>query len=45
MSGIVIAGIGIGMIILAMILFMVSIVYRNTAGKKIREELGKEYSI
>ena len=45
MSGITIAGIGIGMAALAIILFITSIVYRNTAGKRIREELGKEYSI
>lgn len=45
MSGIIIAGIGIGMVALAIILFIVSVVYRNTAGKRIRKELGKEYSI
>lgn len=43
MSGIIITKIGIGMIALAVILFIISIVYRNTAGKKIQEELGKEY--
>jgi hypothetical protein len=43
MSGIIISEIGIGMIALAVILFIISIVYRNTAGKKIQEELGKEY--
>lgn len=43
MSGIIITEIGIGMIVLAVILFITSIVYRNTAGKKIQEELGKEY--
>lgn len=43
MSGIIITEIGIGMIALAVILFIISIVYRNTAGKKIQEELGKEY--
>lgn len=43
MSGIVITWIGIGMIVLAVILFIASIVYRNTAGRKIREELVKEY--
>lgn len=43
MSGIIITEIGIGMSVLAVILFIASIVYRNTAGKKIREELGKEY--
>ena len=45
MSGIIITGIGAGMIALAIVLFIASIVYRNTAGKRIREELGKEYSI
>lgn len=44
MSGIIIIGTGIGMIVLAVILFIASIVYRNTAGKRIREELGKEYA-
>lgn len=43
MSGIIITEIGIGMIVLAVILFIISIVYRSTAGKRIREELGKEY--
>ena len=43
MSGIIISEIGIGMIALAVILFIISIVYRNTAGKKIQEEQGKEY--
>lgn len=43
MNGIVLTGIGIGMVALAVILFIISIVYRNTAGKKIQEELGKEY--
>ena len=43
MSGIISTKIGIGMIALAVILFIISIVYRNTAGKKIQEELGKEY--
>lgn len=44
MSGIVIVGIGIGMIVLAVILFIASIVYRNTAGKRVQKELGKEYN-
>lgn len=43
MSGIIITGIGIGMIVFSVILFIVSLVYRNTAGKRIQEELGKEY--
>lgn len=44
MGGTVILAIGIGFIVLAVILLIVSIVYRRTAGKKIREELKKEYS-
>ena len=43
MSGIIISEIGIGMIALAVILFIISIVYRNTAGKKMQGELGEEY--
>lgn len=43
MSGIIILGIGIGMIALAAILFIVSIVYRKTAGKRMKQELKKEY--
>lgn len=44
MSGLAMVGIGTGMTVLAVILFITSIVYRNTAGKRIREELGKEYA-
>lgn len=43
MSGMMILSIGIGMIVLAVILLIVSFVYRKTAGKRIREELKKEY--
>lgn len=43
-SGTVIVMLGVMMIILAIILFIVSIIYRKTAGKKIREELMKEYN-
>ena len=43
MSGIMIMAAGIGMAVLSVILFVVSIVYRKTAGKKIREELKREY--
>ena len=43
MSGIIIMGVGIVMIVFAIILFIVSVAYRKTAGKRIREELGKEY--
>ena len=34
---------GIGMIVLAAALFISSLIYRNTAGKKIMDELKKEY--
>lgn len=43
MSGMIILGVGIAMIVLAVILFGVGIVYRKTAGKRIREELKREY--
>lgn len=43
MSGIMIMMAGIGMAVLSVVLFVVSIVYRKTAGKKIREELKREY--
>lgn len=43
MGGIVILGIGIGLIALSVILLIVSIVYRKTVGRKIREALKKEY--
>lgn len=43
MNGAIIAGIGIGMLVLAVTLFIVSAVYRKTTGKKIREELKSEY--
>ena len=43
MSGIIITEIGIGMIVFSVILFTMSVVYRNTGGKKIRKELEKEY--
>ena len=43
MNGTIIVGSGIGMLVLAVILFIVSVVYRNTTGKKIREELKSEY--
>lgn len=43
MSGIIITEIGVGMSVLAVILFIASLVYRSTAGKKIHEELNKEY--
>ncbi len=43
MSGIVILAVGIGMVLLSAVLFMVSIIYRQTAGKKIREALSRDY--
>lgn len=43
MNGIIIVGIGIGMIMLAIGLFIAAVVYRKTTGKRIKEELGKEY--
>lgn len=43
MSGSVILGVGIALIVLAAILFVMSIVYRKTAGRKIRDELRDEY--
>ncbi len=43
MSGTIILGIGIGLVVLSVIVFVVSIIYRKTAGKRIREELKKEY--
>lgn len=36
-------GTGIGMVVLSVILFVVSLIYRSTAGKQILEELKKEY--
>lgn len=43
MSGVIIAGIGIAMIGLAVILLIAEIIYGRTAGKRIREKLRKEY--
>lgn len=43
MSGITITVTGMAMILLAVILLIVSVVYRKTAGKKILEMLGQEY--
>lgn len=43
MSGVMIVAAGIGMMVLSAALFAVSIVYRRTAGRKIREELKREY--
>ncbi len=44
MSGIMMLAAGAGMGILAVVLLIVSIVYRQTAGKKIREELKRDYA-
>lgn len=43
MSGIVIVELGIGMIGLAVILLIAGVIYGKTAGKRIREELKREY--
>ncbi len=43
MNGIVVIVAGIGMVVLSVALFVVSLVYRRTAGKRIREELVGEY--
>jgi cell division protein FtsL len=43
MSGITIIGVGIGFIVVAVILFIINIIYKNTAAKRIKEELHKEY--
>ena len=43
MSGAVILGIGIAMIAVAAVLLIVGVVYGKTAGKRIREELKREY--
>lgn len=43
MSGTIILGAGIGLIVLSVVLFVVSIVYRSTTGRKIREQLKEEY--
>lgn len=45
MSGMLLIIIGIAIIVLAVILFVLSILYRKTAGKRIREELKKEYDM
>ena len=43
MNGMIVVCIGIGAIALSIILFIASFIYRNVTGKKIREELNKEY--
>ncbi len=43
MTGTFIAGAGIALIAVSAMLFIASIVYRHTAGRRIKEELDKEY--
>lgn len=43
MSGTVIVGVGIVMIVLSVVLSITSIVYRKTSGKRIKQELQNEY--
>ena len=43
MSGTVIVGVGIGMIVLSVVLSIASIMYRKTSGKRIKQELQNEY--
>lgn len=40
-TGIII--VGIGSIMISILLFIVSLIYRKTVGKKIKEELEREY--
>ena len=43
MGGIMVLFGGIGMVVLSVILLIVSVAYRKTAGRKIRDELMREY--
>ena len=43
MNGIFIVGAGIALIAVSVALFIASIIYRNTAGRRIKEELDREY--
>ncbi len=43
MSGTFIVGAGIALIMVSAALFIASIIYHNTAGRRIREELDREY--
>lgn len=43
MSGMMTLAVGIGMAALSVVLFIVSVVYRQTAGRKIRKELSEDY--
>ena len=44
MSGMMMMAVGVACIGLGVIVFIVSIIYQNTAGKKIKVELEKEYT-
>lgn len=43
MSGMMILAAGIGMVVLSLFLFIASMVYRQTAGRRIREEIMRDY--
>lgn len=43
MNGMVILTVGIGMMLLSVVLFIVGVVYHQTAGRKIREALSRDY--
>ncbi len=43
MSGTLILAIGIGMLVLSVVILIASMIYQKTAGKRIREELKREY--
>lgn len=45
MNGTVTVGAGIALIAVSTALIIASIVYRHTAGRRIKEELDKEYSM
>ena len=45
LRGIIIISIRIGMILFAVLLFIAGMIYQKTAGRKIREELNKEYEL
>ena len=44
MSGKMMIMVGAGMVLLSIVLFFVGIIYGSTSGKRIREELDREYS-
>lgn len=43
MNGIIIIVAGIAAVVVSIVIFIFSLVYRNTTGKKIRKELEQEY--